>query len=192
MNPLRSYFVRNYGSPKGYLLLLMQVSVIVALFISMASLFSGPWLMLLEIFPAALLAGTLVEFRKKWRQESASHVAIFGLMFAAVLAVPAFTRTVSANPIAAANQLVYALIFLLLLLIGFRLVFSRRAIEGVVILSDHESAVVQTDYDLLAGVKAGRWVVQNRGAKKGQKVRISVNRSFFGQPRPGRILGVVR
>jgi len=81
---------------------------------------------------------------------------------------------------------------------GFMIIFvvlralgSGRDLFGRVLLADRELAVVEMEYDLLSGVNAGRYVIENDGAKKGQQVRIGVESGLFKKTKPAKVKEVL-
>jgi len=90
------------------------------------------------------------------------------------------------DPIQLIRNTLYIAVMILIFYIIFRFGFSRKVVEGKVLMSEKGSAVVSTDFDLLAGVKAGKYIVdtKKKRLRKGQKVRLFVKRSFFRPPKP--------
>ena len=80
----------------------------------------------------------------------------------------------------------------LIFVVGFRVIYGRKYTEGIVVLSDADVAVVETEFDLLSFTNAGRHVVESgKPYKKGQKVRV-VTEGFMFAGKPKKIEGLVK
>jgi uncharacterized membrane protein len=182
--------VKNYGSIKGYLFLQMQVAVLAALIISILSSFYYDFsIMVAQILPAIILVAALSRFRKDYKSESMQYVALFTVFMLIALLAPFTARSaMSGNPFAAAQYVFYGLVVLLLGFVTVKYALSRNYVEGKVLLSDGDTAAVLIDFDMMAGIRAGKYVVKNRGAKKGQKVKVKIKKSFFGKVEPVEVI----
>lgn len=189
MNIFKKYYKKEYGSIKGYLFLVMQISIIIAVLISIYAVFVKNYsYLILEIIPIFLLTSALYELWKNFRKDFVPYTILFGFfMFVSIIAPMILDYfIVVMDPIQSIRNTLYIAVIILISYIIFRTRFSRRVVEGKVLMSEKGSAVVSTDFDLLAGIKAGKYVVStgNKKLKKGQKVRLSVKRSFFKTPKP--------
>jgi len=93
----------------------------------------------------------------------------------------AFYAIAFSNPLEAGLEL-FAIILVLLVLLTLvaRFVLGKKEVEGTVLLSDSESATVEIDFDLFAGLNAGKYFVNaGKKFKKGEKVRVSLKRKLF-------------
>lgn len=188
MNIFKRYYEKEYGSIKGYLFLVMQVSIIIAVLISIYAVFVKDYsYLILEVIPILILSSALYELKKNFRKDLVPYTILFGFFIIVSIIAPLVLDyfIVIMDPIQSMRNTLYIAVIILIAYIVFRFGFSRKVMEGKVLMSEKGSAVVNTDFDLLAGVKAGRYVVDTKKRlRKGQKVKLSVKRSFFKAPKP--------
>lgn len=189
MNILKKYYEKEYGSIKGYLFLEMQISIIIAVLISIYVVFVKDYsYLMLEVIPILLLTSALYEFRKNFKKDFTPYTILFGFFLTISILAPMILDyfIIVMDPIQSIRNTLYIAIIILIFYIIFRMSLSRKVVEGKVLMSEKGSAVVSTDFDLLAGVKAGKYVVKTgkRKPRKGQKVKLYVKRSFFRSPKP--------
>jgi uncharacterized membrane protein len=192
---LREYYVREHGSDKGYIFLKMQAAIVLSLAVSVAySFLNYAALLALQLVPLALLLAALSELHREYPRDLPQYAALFGLLFAGCALAPvAFKYLFSFSSVfASIRYLIYIFVGLIVLYLFFEAAGSRRQMTGKVLLADRDLAVVQVDYDLIGRVAGGKYAVANRGARKGQRVRIAVRKRIFGAAVPDRILGVAR
>ena len=191
-NSLKKHYIERYGSIKGYLFLLMQISVIIAIVISIVCIVSkNNYYIVLEFFPLGLLIYSLKRFKEKFKKDFLIYSGIFSAFFIAAIIAPFFIQIVRvSNPFMTIRYLIFALIGLVVLFLVFRVISMGKNVVGKVLLADKESAVVQLDFDLLAGIKAGKYVVVNKKAKKNDKVIVSMKRSFW-TTKPEKIKNII-
>jgi uncharacterized membrane protein len=189
---IRKYFIKSLGSEKSYIFLKMQLSIFLSIALSIFySLFRNE-LYILQIVPAIVLLFSFAELYKKYRKDFWVSCLIFSAIFIIVLLTPFMLRTVTQNassPLELARYMIYLVFAILLVLILSRTFSPRKDIVGKVLMADRKTAVVEVDFDLLAGIRPGKYVVDNKGAKKGDFVRISVKRGFFRGAHLERITG---
>lgn len=188
MNIFKRYYKKEYGSIKGYLFLVMQVSIIIAVLISIYAVFVKDYsYLILEVIPILILSSALYELKKNFKKDLVPYTILFGFFMIVSIIAPLVLDyfIVIMDPIQSMRNTLYIAVIILIAYIVFRFGFSRKVVEGKVLMSEKGSAVVNTDFDLLAGVKAGRYVVDTKKRlRKGQKVKLSVKRSFFKAPKP--------
>ena len=189
----KKYFIKKYKSLKGYLLLKMQVAVILTLLISIFSnLFKNYLLFVFEVIPFFLLATAFKEFKKNYSKEFSVHFLIFSLLFFFSLVAPLFLQKISASmfpSLTGISNLIYIICAVLIFFIFFKIFLVKNYVIGEVLLSDKNIAVVKTDFDFFAGLKAGKYVVENKGARKGQKVKVLLKRR---SGKPEKIIEVLK
>lgn len=189
MNPIEQYYVRQYGSEKGYLFLLMQLALIAGLLISIFAVFIREnSYMFLQVIPIFMLVLSLTKFNKKFRSEFTTYAAFFIVFFFLVTIAPFALRilTISTNPLEMIKYSLYLVLAVLIVYVIFKLYLSRKTVTGVVLMADRGEVVVQVDFDLLSGIRAGKYVVETKGRKlrKGQTVKVLIKGGLFTRPTP--------
>jgi uncharacterized membrane protein len=113
------------------------------------------------------------------------------VLFAIIVIMPLLVSNVSlgSSPIESLKYVVYAAFAVLALMIFLRIFFAKKTVQGKVLLADKDMAIVEVDFDLLKGVRAGRYAVENNGAKKGDSVKVLVKRGIFRGPYLFKIAG---
>jgi uncharacterized membrane protein len=174
---------------KTRLLWEMQIAVIAAVVIAVLAITFYFYVFFLEILPTMLLAHALYEFRKKYKKEFLLHLLIFSTLFFISLILPLVFKyfIVVTSPYEAMRYWIFAIILLVILFL-LKYALSKNWTIGEVLLADKNTAVVECDFDLIAGIKAGRYVVKNKGARKGQRVRVKIKKGLFRQPAPFEVI----
>ena len=187
---LKKYFVKMFGSEKSYLFVKMQLAIVLSIVFSVLYAFFKDYLYL-QLIPAMLLFLCFMELRKNYRKDFWLYSIIFSILFAVIVFTPLLFHKISlsSNPLESLKYLVYVAFALLVLLIFSRTISAKKITEGRVLLADKKMAVVEVDFDLLGGVRAGKYVVENNGAKKGDSVKVLIKRGFFRGPYLYRIVG---
>jgi uncharacterized membrane protein len=140
------------------------------------------------------LALSYAELYRRYPKDFWPYFLLFSTIFVLVLLVPLVLRSVSiapGNPTELIRYAAYIIFAILILLVLLRGMLFKREIRAKVTLADKDTAVIETDVDLLAGIRAGRYVVKNNGAKKGDHVRVSVRKAVFRGAYPYKIIGKV-
>jgi uncharacterized membrane protein len=89
------------------------------------------------------------------------------------------------------QRFVYVLVVFVVFVVGFRFVFGRNYTTGKVLIADGDMAVVETEFDLLSFTSAGKYIVENTSAKRGQKVKVEIKGILFSG-KPSRIAEIVK
>lgn len=168
----------------------MEIAIFISIAISIAHTLLKSDLLLLQFIPAALLLCAFIGFYNRYRQEFLPHFVAFSLMFLFIVVAPYFLQGAlwgTGSVFGMLNYLVIIAFVMLLLFILFRMGVMKRTVEGKVMLADKDNAVVELDLDFFAGIRAGKYVVKNSGAKKGDKVYVSLKSKIFGGAVPERI-----
>ena len=186
----KKYFVKMFGSEKSYLFVKMQLAIILSIILSMVYAVLKDYLYL-EIIPAVLLLLCFMELRSSYRKDFWPYSSIFSILFLVIVLTPLLFRNISlsSNPFDSLKYLVYAVFAILAVLIFLRALSAKKVIEGRVLLADKDIAVVEVEFDLLGGVRAGKYAVENNGAKKGDSVKVMIKRGLFGGPYLHKITG---
>jgi len=186
------FFIRAFGTEKSYILFKIQLAIILSVVVSILySLLKGYW-QLMQIVPFALFALSSIELRRKYRKDFLPYFLIFVVIFLLVLVTPfvfQYISVIPSNPAELLKYATYAIFAILVLLVLSRGLTVKREVSGKVVMADKDTAVIETDIDLFAGVRAGRYVVKNSGAKKGETARVSVKKGFFRGAYPYKIIG---
>lgn len=188
------FLVRMFGTEKSYIIFKIQLAIILSVAVSILySLFKGYW-QAMQLIPFALLLLSSIELRRKYRRDFLPYFLMFLAIFLLVLITPFLFQYISITPSNPAELLrygTYAILAILVLLVLSRGLALKREIHGKVVLADKDTAVIEADMDLFAGIRAGKYVVKNAGAKKGDLVRVSVKKGFFKGAYPYKIMGKV-
>jgi len=187
---LKKYLIKMFGSEKSYLFVKMQFAIVLSIVFSVLYAFFKDYLYL-QLIPAMLLFLCFMELRRSYRKDFWLYSLIFFILFVVIVLTPLLFQGISliSNPIESLKYLVYVAFALLALLIFSRTFSAKKFIDGRVLLADKNMAVVDVDFDLLGGIRAGRYVVENNGAKKGDSVKVLIKRGFFRGPYLYRIAG---
>ena len=123
-------------------------------------------------------------FGREWKKYAVFFSSWMLIVQAAIIGLVFF------DPLKMGLELfVAAVVALVALSLGFRFVFGKKETEGIVLLSDSGGAGVKIEFDLFAGLNAGKYVVgAGRKYGKGEKVRIALKRKMFRKA-PDRIIG---
>ena len=186
----KKYFVGMFGSEKSYLFIKMQSAIVLSIIFSVLCAILKDYLYL-QIIPAALLLVCLMELHRNYRKDFSLYALIFIVLFAIIVIMPLLVSNVSlgSSPIESLKYVVYAAFAVLALMIFLRIFFAKKTVQGKVLLADKDMAIVEVDFDLLKGVRAGRYAVENNGAKKGDSVKVLVKRGIFRGPYLFKIAG---
>jgi len=177
---MRNYFKKALGSEKSYLFFKMQLAIVISIAISMFYAVFRDYFYL-QIVPLLLLASSFLDLYRSYRKEFWLHASIFSMLFLIIVLTPLFSKLFSINfsSLDSLRYIIYVALALLVILLLSRTILVKRFVEGKVILADKSTAVVDVDFDLLAGIRPGKYVVENNGAKKGDFVKIRVRRGFL-------------
>jgi uncharacterized membrane protein len=164
----------------------MQIAVILAILISMiAAIYNNYTLLIAEILPIAMLSYGLIRMKKKFKKDYMQSAILFGVLFGIALFGPFVLRqAIAADPFGSINYILYVVLAFLALFIILKSFASQNMMAGKVLLADKSWAVVQLDFDLVTGIRAGKYVVKNKGAKKGQKVKVKIKKGIFRKTEP--------
>jgi uncharacterized membrane protein len=192
---LKKYLINELGSEKSYLFLEMQIAVILAIIVSVFYALLHGYLFLLQIIPLAVFAKASIALKKAYSRDFPAYFLVMAVLLLIVLLAPFAFQQVPINaktPAEVLRYLTYGVFLVLLTLILARSVLLKKETRGKVILADRRNAVVAVDFDFLAGINAGKYVVENSGAKKGDFVRVSIKKGFFTGSRLNKVIGKVR
>lgn len=140
-----------------------------------------------EIFCTVLFSGILYAIRKEFKNEFARYLAYFCILYALVL-YSAFALVNIKEPVTNMDIFIILIMGIIVINILFRVIFGKSTVEGKVILSDSEIAVVELPFDLFAGISSGRYVVEtSKKLEKGKIVKVLIKRTFFKRI-PDRVL----
>ena len=186
----KKYFTAMFGSEKSYLFIKMQFAIVLSVAFSVLYAVFRDYLYL-QIIPAMLLLLCFMELRTNHRKDFWLYSLIFITLFAVIVVTPMLFHSISlsSNPIESLKYLVYAAFAILAMLIFSRTFSAKKTVQGKVLLADKELAIVEVDFDLLKGVRAGRYAVENNGAKRGDSVKVLVQRGLFRGPYLYKIAG---
>ena len=187
---LKEYLVKKVGTEKSYLFMKMQFAIILSIVIAVLYSFFKE-LLILQVLPAAILLLSFNELYKKYTKDFWASFVIFSVLFIVIIATPFYLQTIAiraGEPLMLLKYLIYLAFALVILLLLSRIFSIKKEVYGRVVLADNKTAVLEVDFDLLSGIKAGKYVVENNGAKKGDWARASVKRGLFKGPHLHKII----
>lgn len=193
MDTLKKRYKKEYGSIEPYIVLKMQIAVILALIISVLGVVITPNLHMLNTITLVIVLHSLIQIRENFKEKMIKYTAIFGVMYLIAIVIPIvfLRRTISISP-TSLDMILLVLISLLALLFIMKLMITKKGVKGEVILADKETAVIKVNYDLMTGIKPGKYAVDNKGAKKGDKVKVSLSKIPFQKPSPQKIKEIIK
>lgn len=190
---IKERYKEKYGSVEPYLALKLEIMIIVSLIISIVGTIFNFYLHFLQVFTLGVIALTLYQVKKKYPEEILKYSLVFISLYIAAVFVP-MILTGFAVPITPSgiNTLLVILIGVLVLFMGLKVVTNKKGVKAEVLLSDEDIAVIRPEYDLISGIKPNRYVVDNKGASKGDKVLVNLSKTPFKKPRPKEIVEVIK
>ncbi len=166
-------------SPKSLLALLLQALVVLMLVLGFFR-YSISWNHLFAaqaVLSAVYFYLLFAEFRPEVRGEFKAYLLFFGGVWAFVQAAWLLQAP---DSMAGLNRSVGVLVGLVAFFAAFRVLFGKRAVDARVLVCDGKTAAVHVDFDLLAGVSAGNYVVACPvKCKPGTRVKAGVKRFWF-------------
>jgi len=193
MNLIKKRYEEKYGSIEPYVALKLQITVILALIFSILGTTLSFTFHLLNLLTLLIVFHSLNQIRTNFRNKLIKYTVTFGLIYFIAIVIPVILmeRTLMISPGSMDLILIILIVFLILLVI-MKSIISNKGIKGEVILSDDETAVVKTEYDLMAGLKPGKYAVKNNKAEKGDKVIVTLSKKPFQKSRPEEIKKIIK
>jgi uncharacterized membrane protein len=170
--PLRGYFEgKGMGWPE-YVILKVQVAFLLSLLFAVCAIFSF-WLVLPLALVSVYLLSLLPQLKTAFGED---YPAYRFFLFLCVL-LPWFLFLTRLGPL----FVLAGLGFLLASVSTFRIKYGRDFTYGVVEKSMGGKALVRVGYDIRSNTKAGLYLAEAPfRVKKGQKVKVRVERPLFG------------
>lgn len=140
------------------------------------------------MFLAAFLFVLFVDAKKLFGKDFKAIAAFFVFLLVIIFASFAI-QLVPFQAISLRFQLVLAIfIAILVFFFGYKLFFSRNFSYGTIVSSDKHSAIVETEFDFLAGINAGKYHIKTaKHFPARQKVKLKIGQGFFGR-KPAEII----
>ena len=122
------------------------------------------------------------ETRRLFRQEFRVYAVFFLFVFAMII-INFFNQLVPAAEIELRLKIFFSMVTaFFVFIVLFRLFFTKKTVFGKVVSSQSRHATVETEFDLLAMVNAGRHVVKTtKKVKEGKKVELRLKQGLFGR-----------
>jgi len=192
-NILKQY-QEEYGSIEPYIVTKMEISILLALVITLFATIIQPWIILLNIGTAAVMVHSLHQVNKNYPEKTAKYTGILGTIYALAVASPAVLTRVTMKMSPMGTQIVMgALILLVATSLSIRTFISKKGVKAEVLVADGEDAIIRPEYDFLSGVKPKKYAVKNTvKAKKGDRVKVKVSTSLFKPLQPTEIERIVK
>jgi len=198
--PLRGFFERRHAGWPEYVVLKLQLSLLLLFLFAVLHLFlrSLPTLLPMLALSLYTLHLSLTQLRRAFPEDHRAYLSfsLLCLCFAwLLLTLRLFPPRLLTEPY---PSLLLPLSLVLLFLLSYSLHrwrYGRDFTYGLVREVRGGKAVVRVGYDLRSNVKPGVYLVESLvPVRKGERVRVSVERGLFGLrgSRPGFILGRVR
>lgn len=192
MKSINEYYEDKYGTIEPYIALKQQVAVICSLLISIIGQMINPLTHILHLITLTIVIHSLYQVNMNFPKKTKKYTAIFTPLYIAAVIAPIILLGYSI-PITPTgiNYVLFLLIGLLALFIALRTFTVKKGIKAKVILANEDIAVVEPEYDLLAGVKPGKYIVENKGATEKDTVSVKVTRTPFKKPEPKKVKEVI-
>ncbi|MEM0360183.1 MAG: DUF2101 family protein [Candidatus Diapherotrites archaeon] len=158
----------------GFLLVLIAALPVLKSTISIEALLVTD-LVLTAIFFAFFILKAKHFFKKDWKR----HFIFFSIL---LIVIEAATFSILfLNPLETGITLFMGIVLALLSVSVFgRIFLGKKETEGIVLLSDSDSATVEISFDLFAGLNTGKYFVKaDKKYAKGEKVRVALKRQWF-------------
>jgi uncharacterized membrane protein len=170
--PLRGYFEgKGMGWPE-YVILKVQVAFLLSLLFAICAIFSF-WL----VFPLALVSAYLLSLLPQLKAAFGEDYPAYRFFLFLCVLLPWFLFPTRFGPL----FVLAGLGFLLVSVSIFRIRYGREFTYGVVERTMGGKALVRVGYDIRSNTKAGLYLAEAPfRVKKGQKVKVRVERSFLG------------
>jgi len=137
----------------------------------------------IELVLAAVFLFVLVFGAKRFFGRDFLAVAVFFVYLLAILLASFGAQLLPLDAINLRFQVLAAIaVITIIFFVLFRIFLSRDFSHGTVISSEKDSAVVQAEFDFLAGINGGTYVVRShKHFPKGEKVKLKIEQGFFGR-----------
>lgn len=194
MNVLTKPYRDKYGSIEPYLVIKMEIAIILALLITLSTIFVQQETFLLNILTAAIVIHSSYQVKKNFPEKAKKYIGVFIPMYILALVTPFILTQYTFKLSTIGMELILiSLALLVTAMILFKEIISRKGVKAKVLLADSETAVIRPEYDFLSGIKPSKYAVENNvGAKKGDRVKVKVSKTLFSQPRPNEVVKVIK
>lgn len=194
MNIITKPYRDKYGSIEPYVVIKMEIAVILALLITLSTIFIQQWVFVLNAFTAGILIHSAYQVKKEFPTKTKKYLGVFLSMYALAVVTPFILTQYTFKLSTMGMELILgSLIVLVIISILFKEMVSRKGVKAEVLLADSETAVIKPEYDFLSGIKPRKYAVENLvSAKKGDRVKVKMSMSSFKQPRPTEIEKIVK
>jgi len=193
MNPLSRRYREKYGSIEPYLVLKMQIAVITALIITILGTIFNPMILVFNLVTFAILTHTMYQIKKQFREKLIKYTSIFASLYAAAVLVPPILTMHRITPSPGTMDTILMLLIIILVVVAFsNIMITKKGIKAKVTLANKETAVIEPEYDLMTGIKPGKYAVDNKGAEEGDRVIVKLSKSPFQGPKPKEIKQIIK
>jgi uncharacterized membrane protein len=170
--PLRGYFERRGMGWPEYVILKVQIAFLFSLLFAICAVFSF-WL----VFPLALVSTYLLSLLRQLKTAFGEDYPAYRFFLFLCFLLPWFLFLTRFGPL----FVLAGLGFLLVSVSTFRIRYGRDFTYGVVEKTMGGKALVRVGYDIRSNTKAGLYLAEAPlRVKKGQKVKVRVERPLFG------------
>ncbi|MCD6522734.1 MAG: DUF2101 family protein [Candidatus Diapherotrites archaeon] len=183
----RKYIEEHGGTYREYVIMRLQFSVIFMFILALVLTIKFNML----IFSILLLLFVLNTYStiKQFKDERDGNAYVFFFCGLSLIAVSLGALRYFVDWFSAELFLFYLITFILFAVV-FKLVFGRNYTFGKVLLSSKEWAVVQVPFDIRSSVRNDYYAVRSKAnIKKGDMVKIKIERGFLGRGKIWRIVG---
>lgn len=176
---------------KSFSIIKIQSVLVVILFIGLLGFFANLWAVIvvqafLSVFYFKIL---FYDLKKHFIKDFYKYALFFSgiYVFAELIWLLPGVYGLS-DPVLATKIVLYELAGLVVFIMLFKLVFGVRTIKCRVLASSRDLAVVETDFNLLAFCKAGKYIAEaSKKHREGETVSVEMSRGFARQ-KPYRII----
>lgn len=157
----------------GFLLSFIDFSVFLAI-----ELIIGAYFLFLLFFQ------TKKEFQKQFNY----FLLFFGVLFVLVELSWIVQKIIPAENENQLNALFGLLFAIIAFSILFRTIFAKKSIKARIVMSEKNSAVIETDFDIFSFTKAGKYIIEtNKPYPTGKEVKVQLKNAFL-KPKPWKII----
>ena len=167
---------------QNFLVLQLQIMLLLIIFSGFLLQFIDFGIFLLiEIIIAAYFWFLLLKpIKNKFNEQFKYFLLFFGIIFVLVELSWVIQKTIPASNENQLNALFALLFIMVVFAVFYRIVFGRKPLNARIIMSEKNSAVIETDFDIFSFTKAGKYIVEaGKAYPAGKDVKVLLKTAFF-------------
>ncbi|MDO8538773.1 MAG: DUF2101 family protein [archaeon] len=120
------------------------------------------------------------QIRKEFKEQFNYFLLFFGVLFLLVELSWIIQKIIPAEDETQLNALFGLLFVIIAFSIIYRVIFAKKTIKARIVMSENNSAVVKTDFDIFSFTKAGKHIVEaKKSYPTGKEVEVELKSSFL-------------